>query len=66
MNNNVHGKCLRMEILLLFAWFWIGFFFVLHKVQFSFNAFLFCWFTVQHISTTVHNKSWKIQYPLQV
>lgn len=44
----------------------LGFFFVLHKVQFSFNAFLFCWFTVQHISTTVHNKSWKIQYPLQV
>lgn len=44
----------------------VFFFFVLHKVQFSFNAFLFCWFTVQHISTTVHNKSWKIQYPLQV
>lgn len=30
MSNNVHGKCLRMEILLLFAWFWADFF---HSTQ---------------------------------
>lgn len=64
MSNNVHGVCAWKFCCCL-----LGFgrvFFILHKVQFSFNAFMFCWFTVQHISTKVHNKSWKIQYPLQV
>lgn len=39
MNNNVHGKCLRMEILLLFAWFWIGFFFRSTQGSVQFQCF---------------------------
>lgn len=41
MSNNVHGKCLRMEILLLlFAWFWV--FFFPFYTRFSSVSMLFC------------------------
>lgn len=54
MNNNVRGKCLCVC-------FFVGFFFVLSFFYTRFSS-TSVFVSVQNISTSVHNKSWKIHY----